>query len=1118
VRPHADDEALPADDDPHWFKDAIFYELHVKAFQDSNGDGVGDFRGLIERLDYVQDLGVTALWILPFFPSPMRDDGYDIADYTSVHPAYGTLEDFRDLLDIAHQKGLRVVTELVMNHTSDQHPWFQRARRAPAGSAERNWYVWSDTPEKFHEARIIFKDFESSNWTWDPVAHAYYWHRFYSHQPDLNFDNPDVQSAMLDIVDFWLQLGVDGLRLDAVPYLYEREATSCENLPETHVFLKRLRKHVDERFHGRMLLAEANQWPEDAVAYFGNDDECHMAFHFPLMPRLYMALQGEDRFDIIDVLAQTPPIPPGVQWAIFLRNHDELTLEMVTETERDEMYRAFAQDPQARINLGIRRRLAPLMENHRGKIELLKGLLLSLPGTPVMYYGDEIGMGDNIYLGDRNGVRTPMQWSPDRNAGFSSANPQKLYSPVVIDPEYHYEYVNAEVQQHNRHSFLWWMKHRLALRKRFKAFGRGTIEFLLPENTKVLAFLRRYEDEIVLVVANLSRFAQFAELDLAAFEEMIPVEAAGQVAFPAITSAPYRLMLTPYALHWFVVQPSAERQRRERKEPNEVPTVRVPRTWSNVFEGWPARELTEALTNYLSWCPWLARTPAVRSVVLRERVLLDGKPHPIHTCLIDVEREEGEPWTCVVPLRFTPEDQAGDLLTHHAHTVIARLDVRGEKAVSGILHDAMADPGLRECWLAALAANQRFAGSAGDIVAVAEKNASNGVPAFTRTAGEKGPAAVLRDESSHMLILLGDRLVLKELRHVEPGTHAEVEVFEALQTRTSFEHVPHLAGTIEYRPRQGQPTTLAMLLEMPDTGQSAWSATVDSLGRYFEHVLTRAEHAPMARRPVLSWRERLDSALPVLAQETIAAEMPTFVLLGQRVAQFHGALANLMHDHAFWPESFSMGDQRSLYQSARSDCRRACVRLRSHLAILPEPLVPLSKAVLAEEQAILAKLRTILEGRLVAMRQRVHGHLDLAFILWTGKDFAIAAPGGEPLSPMTERRRKRSPLYDVATLLRSFSRAAWTAAHEGSIRAVDLPVLEPWLDAWLEGASLTFVQSYLEAAKEHGFLPDRETFARLLDFFVLQRAMMDLHDAIGRPEGRLHVVLEGTVRLVRHAE
>ena len=483
--------------DALWFKDAIIYELHVKTFHDSNADGIGDFRGLIEKLDYLQELGISAIWLLPFYPSPLKDDGYDIANYFDVNPHYGTLDDFRALLNAAHDRGLRVITELVINHTSDQNPWFKKSRRAPAGSPERELYVWSDTAEKYGDARIIFKDFETSNWSWDPVAKAYYWHRFYSHQPDLNFDNPAVHELVEQVCDFWLSLGVDGLRLDAVPYLYEREGTNCENLPETHTYLKKLRAHIDAHFSDRMLLAEANQWPEDAVAYFGNGDESHMNFHFPLMPRMFMALQMEDRFPIIDILEQTPPIPDNCQWAMFLRNHDELTLEMVTDEERDYMWRVYANDPTARINLGIRRRLAPLLANSRRKIELLNILLLSLPGTPVLYYGDEIGMGDNFYLGDRNGCRTPMQWSADRNAGFSKANPQQLYLPITIDPEYHYEAINVENQQKNLSSLLWWTRRVIAMRKNYRAFSRGSLEFLFPENPKVLVFLRRTEDESI---------------------------------------------------------------------------------------------------------------------------------------------------------------------------------------------------------------------------------------------------------------------------------------------------------------------------------------------------------------------------------------------------------------------------------------------------------------------------------------------------------------------------------------------------------------------------------------------------------------------------------------------
>ena len=533
--------------DPLWYRDAIIYELHVRAFQDSGADGIGDFRGLTRRLNYLADLGVTALWLLPFYPSPLRDDGYDIADYTSVHPAYGTVRDFRAFLRAAHERGLRVITEVVMNHTSDQHPWFVRSRKAAAGTVERDFYVWSDTSERYREARVIFKDFETSNWAYDQTTGQYYWHRFYSHQPDLNFDNPHVRRAMFDVVEFWLDIGVDGLRLDAVPYLFERRGTNCENLPETHEFLKSLRAHIDSRYQDRMLLAEANQWPEDAVSYFGDGDECNMAFHFPLMPRMFMALRMEDRFPVIDILEQTPPIPDNARWALFLRNHDELTLEMVTDEERDYMYRVYAQDPQARINLGIRRRLAPLLRNDRRVIEVINGLLFSLPGTPVIYYGDEIGMGDNIYLGDRNGVRTPMQWSADRNAGFSRVNPQQLYLPVVVGPEYHYESLNVEAQQDNPRSLLWWMKRLIALRKRSAALSRGTLEFLYPENRRILVFIRQHEDERILVVVNRARSGPYGELDLSAARGRVPNELFGATEFPSIGELPYFLTLGPHS-------------------------------------------------------------------------------------------------------------------------------------------------------------------------------------------------------------------------------------------------------------------------------------------------------------------------------------------------------------------------------------------------------------------------------------------------------------------------------------------------------------------------------------------------------------------------------------------
>jgi maltose alpha-D-glucosyltransferase/alpha-amylase len=540
--------------DPLWYKDAIIYQLHVKSFCDGNGDGIGDFQGLLRRLDYIEALGVTCLWLLPFFASPLRDDGYDVADYRQIHPDYGTLEDFQTFLQAAHQRGMQVIVELALNHTSDRHAWFQRARLAPPGTRERDYYVWSDTDQKYAQARIIFLDTEKSNWSWDAEARAYYWHRFFSHQPDLNYDNPVVLQEILGALDFWLSMGVDGLRLDAVPYLVEREGTSCENLPETHAVIRAIRRHIDVHYASRMLLAEANQWPADVRQYFGEGDECHMAYHFPLMPRLFMAIHQEDRFPITDVLARTPPIPDACQWALFLRNHDELTLEMVTEEERDYMYLAYTADPEARLNLGIRRRLAPLLGNDRRRIELMTALLFSLPGTPIIYYGDEIGMGDNIQLGDRHGVRTPMQWSADRNAGFSPAKPERLYSPVVADPVYSYQAVNVAAQQDDPASLLHWMRNMVGLRKLFHVFGRGSLEFLEPENRKVVAHLRQYQDDLILCVANLSRFAQPVALELSRLAGLTPVEMLGYTAFPPIDHEPYRLTLGAYGYYWFELQ------------------------------------------------------------------------------------------------------------------------------------------------------------------------------------------------------------------------------------------------------------------------------------------------------------------------------------------------------------------------------------------------------------------------------------------------------------------------------------------------------------------------------------------------------------------------------------
>ena len=594
--------------DPLWYRDAVIYELHVKAFFDSNNDGVGDFRGLTEKLDYLESLGVTCLWLLPFYPSPLRDDGYDIADYGDVNPAYGALRDFRRFVTEAHKRGLRIITELVINHTSDQHPWFQRARKAKRNSVWRDFYVWSDDDQKYDQTRIIFTDTETSNWAWDTEAQAYYWHRFFSHQPDLNFDNPRVMKAVKNAMKFWLDLGVDGLRLDAIPYLVERDGTNNENLPETHEVIKDLRGWLNDHFEDRMFLAEANQWPEDVSPYFGNGDECHMAFHFPLMPRIYMALAQEDRHPITDILRQTPDIPDNCQWAIFLRNHDELTLEMVTDRERDYLWRFYAADPRARINVGIRRRLAPLLDNDRNKIELLNSLLLSMPGTPVLYYGDELGMGDNIFLGDRDGVRTPMQWSPDRNGGFSKADPPHLYLPPIGDPVYGFQAVNVEAQARNPASLLNWVRRILAVRKAHPAFGRGELTLLYPGNRKVLAYLRQYGDETILCIANLSRSAQPAELDLSAFSGWVPIELLGNSAFPRIGDLPYFITLPGYGFYWFLLTEEAEApswHEDYQKPVPELQTLVLPHGWNSLMSGAPREALiSRILPDYLAHQRW----------------------------------------------------------------------------------------------------------------------------------------------------------------------------------------------------------------------------------------------------------------------------------------------------------------------------------------------------------------------------------------------------------------------------------------------------------------------------------------------------------------------------------
>ncbi len=848
---------LVFDRDPFWYKSGVIYEVHVRAFYDSDGDGTGDFRGLTQKLDYIKDLGVTAIWLLPFYPSPLKDDGYDIADYCSVNRTYGTLADFKALLREAHRRGLRVITELVLNHTSDQHPWFQRSRRAKPGSEWRNFYVWSDTAKEYSEARIIFKDIEQSNWAWDNVANSYFWHRFFSHQPDLNFDSPAVHEALYKVVDFWLDMGVDGLRLDAVPYLYEREGTSCENLPETHAFLKKLRKHVDEKYADRMLLGEANQWPEDAVAYFGEGkgDECHVAFHFPLMPRLFMSVRMEDRQPIVDILEQTPPIPETSQWALFLRNHDELTLEMVTDEERDYMYRMYAHVEQARLNLGIRRRLAPLMNNDRKSIELLNALLFSLPGTPVLYYGDEIGLGENIFLGDRNGVRTPMQWSSDKNAGFSRANPQSLYLPIILDPGYHYEANNVEVQLGNPHSLLWWMRRLLALRKRWRALGEGKCEFLQSENRKILSYILRHDSETVLVVANLSRFPQPVELDLSAFQHIKPVELFGLSEFPVITERPYFLSLGPHSFYWFSLESKTAAGQVQPSSTGIVsaPSIKLVNDWKEVLDEKNRRTLREILPAFLQAQSWFkSKSRGIKFLAVKDNIPVklasDGVADLV---LLQVDYVDGGAEIYSVPLAFAVEAEADELRKHSPERIIAQVELSAI-AQNGVLYDAFHSAEFCAALLDVLARPRKITGAYGEIDVLR-------TPELRRTLVQARSLKVTgRNEQNNSSVVFDDKVMLKLYRHLEPGLNPELEIGRFLNNH-SFQNCQTFVGGLEYADASDSRMTLAIANSYIPSAFNAWDFTLDALGRYFDRVITSVAQDQSAERPAF----RIDSASPV---------------------------------------------------------------------------------------------------------------------------------------------------------------------------------------------------------------------------------------------------------------
>jgi maltose alpha-D-glucosyltransferase/alpha-amylase len=1099
VEPH--DESSDILPSGGWYKDAVIYELHVRAFNDGNGDGIGDFKGLIEKLDYLQSLGVTALWLLPFYPSPLRDDGYDISDYRQVHPSYGTLRDFRTFLREAHRRGMRVITELVLAHTSDDHPWFQRARRAQPGTNFRDFYMWNDTPDRFSEARIIFTDTETSNWTYDNVAGAYFWHRFFSRQPSLNYDNPTVRQEMFDVVDYWLSMGVDGIRLDAVPYLYARDGTSCENLPEVFALLRDLRAHVDRRFDDRMILAEANQWPEDAVAYMGDGDMCHMAFHFPLMPRMFMAARQEDRFPIVDILAETPTTPPECQWALFLRNHDELTLEMVTDEERDYMYRVYAQDPQARINVGIRRRLAPLLGNDRALIEMMNGLLFALRGTPILYYGDEIGMGDNIYLGDRDAVRTPMQWDSDRNAGFSSANPQRLYLPTIIDPEYHYQAINVEAQEQNPSSLLWWMRRMVALRQRYRVFGRGTLEILRPDNRKILSFIRRYADETVLCVFNLSRYVQCAELDLSEFRGAIPVEMFGNQKFPSIGELPYFVTLGPHGFYWFLLESEAAASAPPRE------TFDIPGEWDSLFSGAARRAFENFLTAYLSRRRWFAqKARTITSTSLVEAIPVPatnadgsrrrGAPPIAQVLIVNVDLDFGGSERYVLSLAHLTGTEAEEFNKWHAEGVVADIRVGG---VDGILIDATYSPEFVRAMADLLARRRSLPGTHGRLLGTP----TSALRDFDECLGDDCPITTLSAEQSNSSVLLGEESIFKFIRRFEEGVNPEVEVGRFLDEQARFPFSARVGGSIEYQSHSqlSRPATLAVLEEFVPHESDGWDYVVDALAHGLEEAMAHRNNPELHVTAPTDYfslhREDLEPAHPLVGPHLEWAS-----LLGERTADLHQALTSVTVDPNFAPEPLTSLDRQSLYHGARTLTRQVLREVAS-LRVAS----PLVAEVRSRESEIIDRLRrlTTLSGD--AARIRCHGDYHLGQVLWTGKDFVVIDFEGEPFRSLGQRRHKRPAVVDLAGMVRSLHYAGRAAALRLSrdlgvaMQDHELENLDAWLTFWHRWVSGTFLNAYLDKSKSASYLPhDLAEFRGLFDFFLLEKAIYELnYEANARP-------------------
>ncbi|HTQ33069.1 MAG TPA: maltose alpha-D-glucosyltransferase [Stellaceae bacterium] len=1078
---------LPIMADPLWYKDAVIYQLHVKSFFDSNNDGVGDFPGLLQKLDYIQSLGVNAIWLLPFYPSPRRDDGYDIADYRGVHPDYGTLADFKRVVAGAHERDIRVITELVINHTSDQHAWFQRARTAKPGSAARNYYVWSDHDDAYADTRIIFVDTEKSNWTWDDTAKAYYWHRFYSHQPDLNFDNPRVLHEVLGIMRFWLDLGVDGLRLDAVPYLVEREGTNNENLPETHAILKKLRTALDDYAPGRMLLAEANQWPEDAKEYFGDGDECHMSFHFPLMPRMYMAIAQEDRFPISDIIRQTPAIPDNCQWAIFLRNHDELTLEMVTDKERDLLWSTYAADRRARLNLGIRRRLAPLLEHDRNRIELMNMLLLTMPGTPVIYYGDELGMGDNYHLGDRDGVRTPMQWSPDRNGGFSRAIPENLVLPSIMNPVYGYEVINVEAQAGDQYSQLNWMRRMLTVRRRHKAFGRGGLRFLYPGNRKVLAYLREFEDETILCVCNVSRVIQAVELDLSVFAGRIPVDLTGGSTFPPIGQLPYLLTLPPFAFYWFTLSTDASLPGWHLPAPEpmaELQTLVLRRGLEEVLK--ERGVLEEALPSYLARRRWFAsKDEAIRSIRFSVAEPISGGALDLILTELEVTLpRRAEHY--LLPLAVVWEDSLTDALPQQ----LALARVRRGRRV-GFLTDAFAVDALPIAVIRALSISAVRPLATGEIRFLpTAKLAEIEIP-------RQPEIRRLSAEQSNSSLIIGDAAVFKLVRRIFPGIHPEAEMGRYL-TERGFANTAPLLGEVTRFDPDGTPHTLVLVQGFLRNQGDGWGWTLDYLKRVIDSTAVVDPDAQMA-----------DIADALANYANFAAA------IGKRLGELHSVLATPSDNPDFAPEPATHADGAVWAEAVRAQLEGALAALRA-VSEWPDDESRQAAVFLQEQRDALNQAI----DRLSAispdiLKTRTHGDFHLGQVLVSSGDAYIIDFEGEPARPLEERRAKTSPLRDVAGLLRSFDYAIAAASGRASDPAQAGPSKETVLYRFATSASEAFLAAYrgVHAASAQRWAEETSETA-LVDLFLLEKTAYEIcYEAANRPAW-ISIPLHGLMRIV----